>query len=95
MMTFDTPESISYFRLCSMKGRIKLEIAGMRCKGRSTTAIAKGEFGLPKGWRKAQVLEFVTALVELHQTPQEGANPIQVSPPVYKALRSYLNTLEN
>jgi hypothetical protein len=94
MQTFDTPEAIEYFALCSMKGRIKIEMSGMRFKGRSTTAIAKDRFGLPKNWRKAQVLEFVTALVELHKMPADSKTTVTVSPPVGRALRTYLSSLE-
>ena len=94
-ITLNTPEAISFCCLLSMRGRIQLEVKGMRCTGRSTTAIAKDKFGLPITWRKVQVLEFVTALIELHKEQPEGWGGVQVSPQVGTALRSYLNSLED
>lgn len=45
-MVFDTPESIEYFRLASLKGRVKLEKVGMRGRGGQVTPIMRKEFGL-------------------------------------------------
>ena len=41
----DTPEKISVFRLLSIKGRLSLELSGMKFRGRSTFSIVKQEFG--------------------------------------------------
>ena len=40
----DTPEQINRFMLAALRGRLKLEIAGMKCKGQSGLAIAKKRF---------------------------------------------------
>lgn len=92
-IVIDTPEGIAFYALLSMKARIKLEVAGMRCRGRSACAMAKDKFGLPKHWRKAVVLEFVTALIELYKEQPEGWGGVQVTPPVGYALKTYLNGL--
>lgn len=46
MEVADTPEAIEYFRLSSLKGRVKLEAVGMKCKGPSATSTARKEFNL-------------------------------------------------
>lgn len=43
----NTPEAISYARLASMKGAVKLESVGMKMRrGVNVTAMARKEFGL-------------------------------------------------
>lgn len=54
----DTPDKIRFFQLLSMKGRLKLEMKGMRFKGRTTTAAAiKKMLGLPKGCRNQKAMD--------------------------------------
>ena len=62
MPMLDKPEQIDAFRLCALKGALKLEILGMRRRGPSAYAILKGEYGF-KG-NKAKVLEQTQALVD-------------------------------
>ena len=47
----DTPDKINMFRLLSLKGALKLEMVGMKRRGRSAYAIIKDEFGF-KGNRE-------------------------------------------
>ena len=55
----DTPNEIELFRLCALKGALKLEILGMSRRGRSAYSIIKEELGL-KG-NKKRVLEQLEA----------------------------------
>lgn len=61
-LIIDTPEGITAYRLLALRGALKLEIMGMRRRGRSAYAIIKEEFGL-KG-NKQRVLEQYEALLK-------------------------------
>jgi hypothetical protein len=41
-MLADTPEKIQFFRLCVLRGALRLEAAGMKKRGPSALSIAKG-----------------------------------------------------
>lgn len=54
-----TPDSIRFYSLLSIRGRLKLEMKGMRLKpirGRTMATIVKEMFGLPKSCRNAKAL---------------------------------------
>ena len=51
LIVADTPDKINMFRLLSLKGALKLEMVGMKRRGRSAYAIIKDEFGF-KGNRE-------------------------------------------
>lgn len=57
-----TSEDINKFRLLTLKSALKLEIVGMRRRGRSAYTIIKQEFNL-KG-SKTKVLEQFEKLIE-------------------------------
>ena len=52
---YDNPQAIAAFRMRSLRGALKLEILGMKRRGRSVYSIVKEEFGF-KG-NKQKVLE--------------------------------------
>lgn len=59
LIVCDTPESIRMFSLLSMRGRLKLEMKGMRFKparGMTTASAVKEMFGLPRNCRNAKAL---------------------------------------
>jgi hypothetical protein len=58
----DTPAAIEAFMLLRLKGALKLEIAGMKCRGHSAYAMIKQKFGL-KG-NKEKVYEQYVALLK-------------------------------
>jgi hypothetical protein len=60
--TVITGTGIPYFRLLSLLGRLKIEMKGMKFRGRSTFAIVKEEFNL-KG-NKQKVFEQFEAIVK-------------------------------
>ncbi len=62
MKVYDTPEQIDAFRLRALRGALKLEILGMRRKGRSVYSIVKEEFGF-KG-NKVKVLQQLEGHIE-------------------------------
>lgn len=41
MITFDTPEKIAFFQLCTLRQSLRLEAAGMKSRGKSAASIAK------------------------------------------------------
>jgi len=45
-IVLDTPEQIDRFCLASLRGRLKMEKVGMKCKGRSAKSIVSGMFGV-------------------------------------------------
>jgi hypothetical protein len=51
MQVYDSPEAINNFRLRSLRGALKLEILGMKRRGRSAYSLIKEEFGF-KGDRQ-------------------------------------------
>lgn len=57
-----TGDDIDLFRLISLKGRLKMEIAGMKSRGYSAATILKKEFGW-KGNNK-KILELLEAHIE-------------------------------
>ncbi|MDB4490239.1 hypothetical protein N9045_01845 [bacterium] len=57
--SYSTKQEISNVRLVALKGALKMEVAGMKKRGRSAYAIVKEEFGF-KG-SKQKVLEQLEA----------------------------------
>ena len=52
MQVYDSPEAINNFRLRSLRGALKLEILGMKRRGRSAYSLIKEEFGFKGGRQK-------------------------------------------
>jgi hypothetical protein len=40
-ITLDTPDQIAFFRLCALRGALRIEAAGMKRRGPSALKIAK------------------------------------------------------
>jgi len=59
----NTPEGISAFRLLSIRGRLELELSGLRFKGGSTFVVVKREFNL-KGSRQKVYDDYCAMLRE-------------------------------
>lgn len=66
-MTIDTPEGIEHYRLCALKGAVKLEALGMKRRGQSATMIAKNELGLSRGVGRDVVLHKLEEKIEEHR----------------------------
>ena len=56
MIVVDTPEGIHFFRLLSLRGRLRMEMRGLRGKGRSVASVVKKMFRLKKGCRNEKAL---------------------------------------
>ena len=54
----DTPEQIQHARLLSLKYRFKLELKGIKFRGRTSYSIIKSEFDL-KGSRQSVYEQFI------------------------------------
>ena len=52
-----TPENINFVRMATLKSALKLEIAGLRRRGRSVYSIVKEEFGL-RGNKRTVLADF-------------------------------------
>lgn len=61
MIVCDTPETISAFQMLAWRGRLKIELAGMRFKGGSTFAFIKAKFGL-KGNKESVLFQYENLL---------------------------------
>jgi hypothetical protein len=57
MTALTTPEQIARFRIAALRAAVKMELMGLRRKGRSATAIAREEMGLKKSAPRKEVLE--------------------------------------
>ena len=62
MQVYDSPAQINMFRMKSLRGALKLEIFGMKRRGRSAYSIIKEEFGFKGG--KAKVLKQLELKIE-------------------------------
>ncbi len=62
MQIYDSAEQINMFRMRALKGALKLEICGMRRKGRSAYSLIKEEYGF-KG-NKQKVLKQLELRIE-------------------------------
>jgi len=57
LIVADTPNKIEMYRLLSLKGALRLEIVGLKRRGRSAYALIKDEFGF-KGNREKVLEQF-------------------------------------
>lgn len=64
MVVANTPADIAAFQIIALKGAVKLEMLGMKRRGRAATVIAREQFNLPKSMSKSKVYEFLVAKVE-------------------------------
>ena len=62
MMIADTPYKIDLYRLLSLRAALRLEVVGLRGRGRSAYSIAKQELGI-KG-NKQKVLDQVNQMIQ-------------------------------
>ena len=71
MEVYDSPQAIANFRLRSLRGALKLEIAGMKRRGRSVYSIIKEEFGF-KGNKQRVLKQLEAKLDESSNWDQHG-----------------------
>ncbi len=74
MFIADTPEKIAFVRLVALRGAVRMEVLGMRRRGRSACVLAKELLGLSKGARKQTVLDALTAEIERVHAEREAGN---------------------
>jgi len=60
-MMLETPDQIAVYRLLTLRQMLRLEIKGLKRRGRSAYAIIKGELGL-KGSKKSVYEQLNTML---------------------------------
>jgi len=65
-ITLTTHEELKLFQIAQLKARLKLEIFGMKCRGRSAYSLAKQLYGL-KGSK-------IDVLVKLEKMVEEELN---------------------
>ena len=63
MQFYDSAEQIALFRMKALRGALKLEILGMKRRGRSVYSIVKEEFGF-KGSKQKVLQQLENALTK-------------------------------
>ena len=69
-MIADTPYKVDLYRLLSLRAALRLEVVGLRGRGKSAYSIAKQEFGV-KG-NKQKVLDQVNQMIQSMKEQQQG-----------------------
>jgi len=70
MMIADTPYKIELYALLSLRAALRMEVAGLKGRGKSAYAIAKQELGV-KG-NKQKVLDQVNQMIQSMKEQQQG-----------------------
>ena len=69
-MIADTPYKIELYALLSLRAALRMEVAGLKGRGKSAYAIAKQELGI-KG-NKQKVLDQVNQMIQSMKEQQQG-----------------------
>ena len=69
-MIADTPYKIDLYRLLSLRAALRLEVVGLKGRGKSAYSIAKQELGI-KG-NKQKVLDQVNQMIQSMKDQQQG-----------------------
>ena len=69
-MIADTPYKIELYALLSLRAALRMEVAGLKGRGKSAYAIAKQELGI-KG-SKQKVLDQVNQMIQSMKEQQQG-----------------------
>ena len=70
MMIADTPYKIELYALLSLRAALRMEVAGLKGRGKSAYSIAKQELGV-KG-NKQKVLDQVNQMIQSMKEQQQG-----------------------
>ena len=70
MMIADTPYKIDLYALLSLRAALRMEVAGLKGRGKSAYSIAKQELGV-KG-NKQKVLDQVNQMIQSMKEEQQG-----------------------
>ena len=70
MMIADTPYKIDLYALLSLRAALRLEVVGLKGRGKSAYSIAKQELGI-KG-NKQKVLDQVNQMIQSMKEEQQG-----------------------
>ena len=70
MIIADTPYKIDLYALLSLRAALRMEVAGLKGRGKSAYAIAKQELGI-KG-NKQKVLDQVNQMIQSMKEQQQG-----------------------
>ena len=70
MMIADTPYKIELYALLSLRAALRLEVVGLKGRGKSAYSIAKQELGV-KG-NKQKVLDQVNQMIQSIKEQQKG-----------------------
>lgn len=64
LLIAETPTEINFWHLCSLRGALRLEIAGMKRRGVSALAVAKRKFNLKRNTTAKQAFDVVQAEID-------------------------------
>ena len=70
MMIADNPYKIDLYALLSLRAALRMEVAGLKGRGKTAYAIAKQELGI-KG-NKQKVLDQVNQMIQSMKEQQQG-----------------------
>ena len=70
MMIADTPYKIELYALLSLRAALRMEVEGLKGRGKTAYAIAKQELGI-KG-NKQKVLDQVNQMIQSMKEQQQG-----------------------
>ena len=62
-IVLDKPEQIERYRLAVLRSAVKLEMLGMKRKGRSATVCAKEQLGLPRNTKREEIIKILTEMI--------------------------------
>lgn len=64
LLTAKTSNEVNFWHLCSLRGALRLEIAGMKRRGPSALSVAKQKFGLTRNATAKQAFDAVQAEID-------------------------------
>ena len=70
MMIADTPYKIDLYALLSLRAALRMEVVGLKGRGKSAYSIAKQELGV-KG-NKQKILDQVNQMIQSMKVQQQG-----------------------
>jgi hypothetical protein len=71
---FDTPDEIAFFRLCSLRGSLKLESKGLKSRGGAIRPRIAAEFGLmPRAPYETYIAEIQKRIDAFHAKNEADA----------------------
>ncbi len=72
LIVIDTPEGIAFAQLCARRAALKLELVGLKRRGRTAYSICKEVYRL-KGTRERVLAQLDALIADAHRANEGGA----------------------